>query len=92
MLSEFCRTNDLPESTVSLWCRQQREAGRESDAAGEFMEVALPTALVSTATGCEVPSPVVVIQLPGERVVEVAAGTDVAWLSALLDTLQRLRS
>ena len=88
-LSEFCRTNDLPESTVSLWRRQQREASQATPEAGEFVEVALPTAPVSNAADSEAVSPAVVIRLPGERVVEVAAGTDVAWLSTLLDTLQR---
>ena len=91
-LSEFCRSNDLPESTVSLWRRQQREASQATTEAGEFVEVALPTAPVSNATDSEAASPAVVIRLPGERVVEVAAGTDVAWLSTLLDTLQRPRS
>ena len=91
-LSEFCRTNDLPESTVSLWRRQQREASQATTEAGEFVEVALPTAPVSNAADSEAVSPAVVIRLPGERVVEVAAGTDVAWLSTLLDTLQRPRS
>lgn len=91
-LSEFCRTNDLPESTVSLWRRQQREASQATTEAGEFVEVALPTAPVSNAADSEAASPAVVIRLPGERVVEVAAGTDVAWLSTLLDTLQRPRS
>ena len=91
-LSEFCRSNDLPESTVSLWRRQQREASQETTEAGEFVEVALPAAPVSNAADSEAESPAVVIRLPGERVVEVAAGTDVAWLSTLLDTLQRPRS
>lgn len=91
-LSEFCRTNDLPESTVSLWRRQQREASQATTEASEFVEVALPTAPVSNAADSESASPAVVIRLPGERVVEVAAGTDVAWLSTLLDTLQRPRS
>ena len=91
-LSEFCRTNDLPESTVSLWRRQQREASQATTEAGEFVEVALPTAPVSNAADSAAASPAVVIRLPGERVVEVAAGTDVAWLSTLLDTLQRPRS
>ena len=91
-LSEFCRTNDLRESTVSLWRRQQREASQATTEASEFVEVALPTAPVSNAADSESASPAVVIRLPGERVVEVAAGTDVAWLSTLLDTLQRPRS
>ena len=91
-LSEFCRTNDLPESTVSLWRRQQREASQATTEASEFVEVALPTAPVSNAADSEAMSPAVVIRLPGERVVEVAAGTDVAWLSTLLDTLQGPRS
>ena len=91
-LSEFCRTNDLPESTVSLWRRQQREASQATTEASEFVEVALPPAPVSNAADSEAASPAVVIRLPGERVVDVAAGTDVAWLSTLLDTLQRPRS
>ena len=88
-LSEFCRSNDLPESTVSLWRRQQREVSQATTEAGEFVEVALPTAPVSNGVGSEAASAAVVIRLPGEQVVEVAAGTDVAWLSTLLDTLQR---
>ena len=36
-LSEFCRTNDLPESTVSLWRRQQREASQATTEASEFV-------------------------------------------------------
>lgn len=87
-LPEFCRANDLPESTVSLWRRRQREAESETQQDGEFVEVALPTsALPSSGARTAAPSPAVVIQLPGDRLVEVAAGTDIVWLSALLRAL-----
>ena len=85
-ISEFCRANDLPESTLSLWRRQQREVRSEND--GEFVEVALPTsAQTASPVPATTPSPAVVIQLPGDRIVEVAAGTGIAWLSALLRAL-----
>ena len=81
-LSAFCRENDLPESSVSLWRRQQRERDSEIGE-NEFVEVALPSACASPTRS----DSAIVIQLANNRRLEVAAGTDVDWLAALLRAL-----
>ena len=78
-VSAFCRDNDLPESSVSLWRRQQREHDEDN----EFVEVALPSVGASSTQS----DSAIVIQLADDRRLEVAAGTDVDWLASLLRAL-----
>jgi len=84
-LAEFCRGNDLPESTVSLWRRQLRESQIDSADDAGFVEVALPP---MPASGDPVATAVVVVHLPGNVRIEAVAGTDVTWLGELLQVLR----
>jgi len=86
-VSEFCRENDLPEATLSLWRKQLR--GAETPAAeSSFVEV--PPAKLSAAVGTDkvVPSVAITVRLPGALSLEVTAGTDVAWLAGVVRALQ----
>lgn len=79
-LSEFCRENGLPESTVSLWRKQLRDPTSTSDS--EFIEVPLPSrTAISDA-------PRLTIRI-GDVAVEATAGTDAAWLAELVRQLRR---
>ena len=84
-VTEFCRANGLPESTVSLWREQSREPDAPSEAA-DFIEVLLPASLQpapptgvrSTAT----------IRFADGVALEIDSGTDMAWLAALVRLLR----
>lgn len=88
-LSEFCRANDLPESTVSLWRKQLRGAPSVPSDTGALLEVPI-TALAPPRMSDHVPAraATVIIHLPGEIDLEATAGTDVAWLAELIRTLR----
>src|SRR5689334_20807718 len=76
--SEFCRENELPEATLSLWRRQQREGACLAEEAG-FVEVALPPmSLMRTSAAA------VTLHLPSGISLEIAAGTDAKWLATLV--------
>jgi transposase-like protein len=86
--SEFCRTNDLPAATLSLWRSQKKgdAGGTGNDECGGLVEV--PTsALVGTQDAMAVR-----IQLPNGVHLEVPTGTDPPWLGAVLKTLLTVRS
>lgn len=85
-LSEFCRENDLPEATLSLWRRQLREGGEPAGEDGSFVEV--PVAQFNAAVGRSEAVAAVTVRVPGGLTLEVAAGTDALWLASVLRALQ----
>jgi transposase-like protein len=82
-LSEFCRENGLPESTMSLWRKRLRQP--TSEANGEdFIEVSLPTApSVSSVRGTTA-----TIRLGRELALEVPIGADPAWIAEIVSRLR----
>lgn len=85
---EFCRDNDLAPATLSLWRAQLQGSAGESDGEDALVEIALPT--------LSAPSPIsavaVTMQLPGGVQLQIVAGTDPIWLSALLRALMPARA
>jgi transposase-like protein len=79
-VSEFCRTNDLPPATLSLWRNQQKGDTRTDDEGG-LVEIPA-AALIGTQN-----TTAVRMQLLNGVRLEVVTGTDPAWLGALLKTL-----
>jgi transposase-like protein len=81
-VSEFCRANDLPPATLSLW--RQRQAGASEPAPeGKLVEisgVALNT-LPPAATAA------VSLQLRNGATLQIAPGTDPVWLGSLVSAL-----
>lgn len=82
-LSEFCRENGLPESTLSLWRKRLRQP--TTDARDEeFIEVSLPTApSVSAVRGTTA-----TIRLGREVALELPIGADPAWVAELVCRLR----
>lgn len=83
---EFCRDNDLAPATLSLWRAQLPGSPGECDD-GALVEIALPTL---SAPG-PLSTPAVTMQLPGGVQLQILAGTDPTWLSALLRALMPAR-
>jgi transposase-like protein len=79
-VSEFCRTNDLPPATLSLWCSQQKGEIGTNDVGG-LVEIPAAT-LVGTQNAAAVR-----MQLPNGVRLEVVVGTDTTWFGAMLKTL-----
>jgi hypothetical protein len=65
--SEFCRANNLPPTTLSLW--RQSQAGTSAGLEGRDLVEASPAALINTA-GTRA---TVTIHLPGSIVLETTA-------------------
>ena len=85
-VSEFCRANDLPPATLSLW--RQNQAGTSAGTeGGEIVEIS-PAALMN-AVG---PRATVTIRLPGGIVLETAVDADPVWLGALVKNLSSARA
>jgi transposase-like protein len=80
-VGQFCRENQLPPATLALWLRQPTtvEAGEEAD----LVEVArqVVAELVSA------PASMVSVQLSGGARLEIAPGTDRAWVAQLMRAL-----
>lgn len=85
-VSEFCRANDLPPATLSLW-RQSQVGPSAGPEGGELVEIS-PAALMNTV----VPRVSVTIRLPGGIVLETTADADPAWLGALVKNLSSART
>ena len=85
-VSEFCRVNDLPPATLSLW-RQQQTAACTANEGGELVEI--ESSAVLAATG---PKPLVTIRVRGDIAIEVVAETDPKWLGALVMQLAAARA
>jgi hypothetical protein len=71
--SGFCRQNDLPESTVSLWRGQLRGLRTNAADDGAFLEVP-GVAMPAAAVGGIASSAALVVRLPGDIQLELAAG------------------
>lgn len=85
-VSEFCRANDLPPATLSLW--RQSQAGTSAGAeGGELVEIS-PAALMNAAG----PRATVTIRLPGGIVLETTVDADPAWLGAVVKHLSNART
>ena len=80
-VSEFCRANDLPPATLSLW-RQSQAGTSTRPESGELVEIS-PAALMN-ASG---PRAAVTIRLPAGIVLETTADADPAWLGTLVKNL-----
>lgn len=72
--AEFCRDNDLSPATLSWWLRKPQAAEATE---GEFVEVPVPTPRAASNTA-------VTMHLSSGARLEIATGTDVAWLAQLL--------
>src|ERR1700683_1825376 len=79
-LADFCRENDLPDATLSLWRRQLRgpePATEESP----LVEVTMP------ASSSPLKRPALRAKLPCGIELEVESGTDAQWLAGVLRAL-----
>jgi transposase-like protein len=79
-VAEFCRANDLPEATLSLWRSKLRGPETPVDES-PLVEVPLPPVSVPKK-GMALRA-----RLPGGIELEVASGTDVQWLVGVLRAL-----
>ena len=79
-VSEFCRANDLPPATLSLWRQNQTGTSAGTDG-GELVEVS--TAVLINAAG----RATVTTRLPGSVVLEIATDADPVGLGALVKNL-----
>jgi transposase-like protein len=82
-LSEFCRENGLPESTMSLWRKRLRRPTIEARDE-EFVEVSLPTA----PSFSDVRGTTATILLGREVGLEVSIGADPASIAELVCRLR----
>lgn len=74
---EFCRDNAVCQSSLSRWLREIR--AEEEPREGSFVEVRVaPAPAAAGARVC----------LPSGVTMEVASGTDAAWLASVLRALQ----
>ena len=81
--AEFCHENELSPSSLWRWlARARREDGHEEANTGELVEIPmLPLRTPDTHPAA------VTIQLTGGARLEIVAGTDTAWLGALVRAL-----
>jgi transposase-like protein len=81
-VSEFCRANDLPPATLSLW-RQRQAGAREPAPEGRLVEISGAELNTSppAATGA------VSLQLRNGATLQIAPGTDPVWLGSLVSAL-----
>ena len=82
-LSEFCRANGLPGSSVALWRRQRREPAAGPNEP-EFVELTLPAV---PRSGPAVSA--VTIRVGCDLAIEMPVGTDPAWLAEVVRHLRR---
>lgn len=84
----FCAEHGLAPTTLTWWRRRRREQARQSGRDGALIEVtrlAQPVSAVSSKSM----TTAAVIGLPVGPRVEIAAGTDPAWVAALIRALAR---
>jgi transposase-like protein len=77
-VNEFCRANDLPPATLSLWRSQQPSGAVHTEDSG-LVEIPM----VSLASEPD-RAPAVTLHLPNGMRLELVAGTDPRWLGTLL--------
>jgi len=83
-VAEFCRHNDLSPATLYFWLRQQQ--GAASDENGALVEVPLAMAAVlERGTAAFIGA-----ELPNGLRLQVPVGTDITWLSALLQSVAKV--
>ncbi len=78
-VSEFCRANDLPPATLSLWRQQQagaREPARLVEISGAALNTSPPAATAAVS-----------LQLRNGATLQIAPGTDPVWLGSLVSAL-----
>jgi transposase-like protein len=80
-VSEFCRANDLPPATLSLWRSQQPSAAANTEDGG-LLEIP-----IAGLIGEPEDAPAVKVHLPNGVRLDLVVGTDLAWLGALLKVL-----
>jgi transposase-like protein len=78
-VSEFCRANDLPPATLSLW-RSQQQSGGGGTKNGTLVEIPVTSLVAQDRT------PGAKVHLPNGVRLDLV-GTDPAWLGALLKVL-----
>jgi transposase-like protein len=81
-VSEFCRANDLPPATLSLWRRRQAGA---SEPAPEGRLVEISGAALNTSPPAATAA--VSLQLRNGATLQIAPGTDPVWLGSLVSAL-----
>jgi transposase-like protein len=79
-VAEFCRENDLPEATLSLWRSKVRGPETPADES-VLVEVPLPPVVVPRK-GMALRA-----RLPGGIELQVASGTDAKWLATVVRAL-----
>lgn len=84
----FCAEHGLVPTTLTWWRRRRREQARRSGTEGALIEVTRLTQPVSTGWSKSMTT-AAVIALPGGPRVEIAAGSDPAWVAALVRALAR---
>jgi hypothetical protein len=87
-LSDFCRENDLPDATLSLWRRQLRgpDVSVESGALVEIPTT--PVKNLSAGKDIVADSPALRVRLRGGIELDVVSGTDARWLAGVVRALQ----
>lgn len=78
---DFCRDHALCQSSLSRWLRQRRTGTDARRSEGSLVEVRVVPAPTAAAASVRV-------SLPGGVTMEVASGTDAAWLAGVLHALQ----
>jgi transposase-like protein len=81
--AEFCHENDLSPSSLWRWLAgARREEDREEANTGELVEIPM-----LSLRAPETHAAAVTMQLTGGARLEIVAGTDTAWLGALVRAL-----
>jgi transposase-like protein len=81
-VAEFCRDNNLCPSSLWRWLARERRNGQQDSSAGELVEI--PMAALRPPESAVA---AVRMQIAGGACLEVAAGTDPAWIGALVRAL-----
>ncbi len=79
---DFCRANELCQSSLSRWLRQRRAGSDERRQEGSLVEVRVAPRPAAA------PPASVKVCLPGGVTMEVASGTEAAWLAGVLRALR----
>jgi len=79
---EFCRDKEVCPSSLWRWLAQERCSGQERHSSGELVEIPMAALHAPRAAVA-----VVTMQIAGGARLEVTAGTDPAWIGALVRAL-----
>jgi transposase-like protein len=86
--TEFCKELGLAETTFAVWRKQVRGPAPASPENLTFTEVPQPMVEAALAANATAPAGAVTIHLANGTRLEVAAGTDTAWLIQLATALR----